>query len=87
MMLGSDPPGRRQRGDPELAAKLLRAAVGRAAHDVFSWVELGRTLKQNGDTRGALRAFKEAQSRFPRMPDLKRYRQWILAAESMSKDG
>ena len=69
--------------DTDLAAQMLRRAVERAPHDVWSWVALGHILKERDDVRGALRAFKEAQARYPTMPALSKLRQYIAAAEKM----
>lgn len=71
----------RELGRQAEAIGLLRSATRLAAHDVFAWVDLGHVLKQTGDTKGALAAYKQAQRRYPTMPDLRRLRQWITAVE------
>ena len=72
-----------QRGRHERAEKDLRMAVERAPHDCFAWAELGGVLKEKGDTKGALEAYKEAKARHPRMAELRRLKQWMTVAEGM----
>jgi tetratricopeptide (TPR) repeat protein len=70
-----------EHGDSQDGARLIRVATEVAPHDVFSWIELGHALRQAGDTRAALSAFKEVQTRHPTMGALRRMRQWLAAAE------
>ena len=60
----------------------LRQATRLAPHDVFAWLELGHALKASGDVRGALGAYREAQSRHPTLSALKRLQQWLTAAQT-----
>ena len=73
----------RARGELKQAVQHLRAATTRAAHDIYSWVELGHVYKEAGKTRSALWAFREAQARHPQMVALRPLRQYISAAERM----
>ena len=84
-----------RKGDAEGASKRsrsaadaiasLRRATALAPHDVFAWLDLGNALKDKGDVRGALAAYKEVQARHPAMSAIRRLQQWMLAAESHSQ--
>ena len=59
------------------------APVDLASHDIFSWLELGHTLREKlADTHGALKAYKEVRSRHPTMSAIRRMRQWLAAVEA-----
>ena len=75
----------RDQGRAKEGVRLLRIATDLTAHDVFSWMELGHSLKALADTRGAIDAFREVQARHPTMMALRRMRQWLVAAEEQMR--
>ena len=62
-----------------------RHALALVPHDVFARAQLGDCLREGGDARGALQAFRAARALYPAFPALRKVRQWIAAAEQQEQ--